>query len=244
MKKLFIYLCLLVIIMVGGCQQDELLDRHHSIVYLSLPEDTDFLNLSVKDQEVFYSAISRVKIVESEDGLLVLITKSGRDINISENIYDWCYSSIESRNKHLLSGTIISRSDFTPNGESNTNTTYYPTDCVAHAIGAASSYSYSEVNETLTAKYGSNGIGLSNIEEAISLFGHVSQISPVDYSGSVVDKNIIAIIDNGNGGAHAVNVVRIDGCYITYADYQAIYYNQSYPAYPQPLNGARLYRIY
>lgn len=225
MKKLFIYLCLLVIIMAGGCQQDDIFNTHSTNQFINIPEDADFSDLSEYDTHLFMIALNRIRFIEDSYGLIQLAPKSAKEAKISGRIYRRVLEMVNRYNLNLLSSEIVTRSDFTADGEYTgyDDNDYCGNDCVAHAIAAALPFvSYAEANYYLTQMYGNSGVPCNRIQSAFGFFGDYEPIG-FDYQGEISQS--IAIISNGSGGWHAVNVIKIEGSKVYYRDNQATFEN-------------------
>lgn len=67
-----------------SCLQESVIEQDYSdMPYISLPEGTDFDNLSMSEIEIIIGAYMRMGIYEDEDGLLQLKPHSGWEVNVS-----------------------------------------------------------------------------------------------------------------------------------------------------------------
>ncbi|MCM1504876.1 MAG: hypothetical protein NC127_06750 [Muribaculum sp.] len=200
-----------------GCQQESVLDTTADLPYLSLPENTDFNNLSDDEMQIVMSAFDRINISEDELGLFRLKQIAGWEVAISENIYQFIKGSLENANNKIVSDVCISRSTQLNNSETPGE---YQTDCLARAIAAALGQKGSaDINAWITERYGNDGVPPESVNEVLKYFSN-NRVAKLDYNqipnNSVLgDKYIIILNDS-----HAVNGFGISNGYITYKDYQ------------------------
>lgn len=131
-KCLFmIGMCIIAILILGcndnlqndDCIKDEL--------YLELPENIDFQNLSKSELDVLYNAYSRLKIVTNGEGLREIVNKSHEEIHISKNIFDFYERMVDNTNRFVLGPDFNIRKSLLTRSEQD----YYRiNDCVAWAI--------------------------------------------------------------------------------------------------------------
>lgn len=70
--------------------------------FISLPNSTDFTDLSSIEINIINSVENRIQIVENGEGLYEIVAKSGEEINISENIYDYFNRLVHNTNQIAL----------------------------------------------------------------------------------------------------------------------------------------------
>ncbi len=216
MKLFKLIFTIITLLFVSACQQEPLMDNYlNDYSYISLPQGTDLDNLNESEIEIVMSAFSRIKIIEREDGLLELVTKSGREVNISEEIYGIYQKMIEISNDEIISGVTYSRSTLMIDGEVAPSGGG-ETDCLAQSIAAATGKSYSEVNGYITQRYGNNGVPSNEFYNVASHFGSGYAISAGALVSSGNYSRCIIVIDS----SHAVNAYGYSNGYITYWDYQ------------------------
>lgn len=194
-----------ILTLTYSCQQESLIEQDYSdMPYLSLPESTDFDNLSMTELQIIMEAFDRMKIIEAEDGLAVMKTRNGLEVNVSENLFSYCCSIIWNTNHWLLSNYNHSRSS---NIRPIERPGYGETDCLSHAISLALKKPYNEVDRILTNHYGYDGIPLEYAYQALSLFGRVARMDvnqiPNNTAMPEDDYTHIAFIQGG----HAVNII-------------------------------------
>ena len=222
-KRKFIYsifiLSLTWVVMFIGCQQEEtfyeLNDRE---AYLALPSNVNFDKLTKEDLKIISLAFFRLDIRENEYGLLEIVQNKGKDINISEELFDYFQFIDESSNKKIMSEIRFTRSSIRTREETGNTST----DCVARSIAYATGQKYEDVNSWITDAYGSNGVPSDKFYFAMNHFcddgAQVSlpMFNDMDIKGDSENKYVIVI-----NAAHAVNVVAKTGSEIMYYDAQA-----------------------
>ena len=122
----FIYsifiLSLTCVVMFIGCQKEdtfyELNDRE---TYLTLSSNVNFDKLTKEDLEIISLAFFRLNIRENEYGLLEIVQKKGKDINISEELFNYFQSIAESSNKKIVSEIRFTRSSISTREEIEKN---------------------------------------------------------------------------------------------------------------------------
>lgn len=218
----FIYsifiLSLTCVVMFIGCQKEdtfyELNDRE---TYLTLSSNVNFDKLTKEDLEIISLAFFRLNIRENEYGLLEIVQKKGKDINISEELFNYFQSIAESNNKKIMSEIRFTRSSISTREE--IEITY--TDCVARSIVYATGLRYEDVNSWITNTYGSNGVPSNQFYFTMNHFCDngaqvpLSMFNAMDITGDSNNKYVIVI-----NGVHAVNIVAKTGSDILYYDAQ------------------------
>lgn len=112
-----------------SCLQESVIEQDYSdMPYISLPEGTDFDNLSMSEIEIIIGAYMRMGIYEDEDGLLQLKPHSGWEVNVSENLYQYVISILKKKNDDITSGITISHSNILSRAEGPNGSA---TDCLA-----------------------------------------------------------------------------------------------------------------
>jgi hypothetical protein len=157
-----------------------------------LSENTDFSKLSVDDIRVVSEAMRRFEYTVDTNGEIKLITLSGLDINVSENIYVYI--------KHFLT-TPKTRCIVVEN----------ETDCVARCISYVKKLDYNKVNDWIVSNYGNNGVPESEFYTVVSHFGEGNQQNSEWFRemyftrGQTMPTNMIVVI----GGSHAVVPIQV-----------------------------------
>ncbi len=232
MKLFKSFFAIIVLMLVSGCQQEPLMNEDFdNLSYIALPQGADINNLNDYEIKIVMSAFSRMKIVEREDGLCELMTKSGAEVNVSEEIYCLYQKMIEVSNSEIISGVTYSRSTLMIGEEGGSSAGQ--TDCLARSIAAATGKSYDEINRYITQKYGNGGVPASEFYNAVSNFGAGSAINVNSMISSGNYQKCIIVIDS----THAVNAYGYSNGYITYWDYQ-----NNAPGYVDPSRVTHAYR--
>lgn len=91
MKKTFFFLALLLMVMisVGSCQQESKDVQPTFSDYLSINHEINYSKLSKSEQQIIYEAFKRLTFVETGYGMMEIKQRSGAEVNISENIYNF-----------------------------------------------------------------------------------------------------------------------------------------------------------
>lgn len=215
MKLSKLFFTIITLLLISACQQEQFIDDYIDYSsYISLPQGADINNLNESEIEIVMSAFPRMRINEREDGLSELITKSGREVNVSEEIYALYQKMIDISNDEIISGVTYSRSTLMSDGEAAP--AGEPTDCLARSIAAATGKSYYEVNSYITQNYGNNGVPPNEFYKVASKFGSGNAISVSSLISSGNFSRCIIVIDS----SHAVNAYGYSNGFITYWDYQ------------------------
>ena len=217
MKFKLLYITLFLSIVLAACQNDNFSDSaYDDMQYLSLPEGIGINDLSSSDLETVALALSRVGISENSDGLYKIKARSGREVNISENLYRIIVEMTENSNRMITEYASRTRTSLLSDGEGSYSG---PTDCMARAIShALIGTEYDDINSWITSQYGNNGVPYDKFQEVASHFGKGSSVDFSSMRPGPINNCIIVI----GGGTHAVNAVRLsdDGGYVMYKDYQ------------------------
>lgn len=200
----------LILLLFTSCNTD-LIDGNMDILqtdyseYLSLPNDIDEYSIFNEDEKhILYQAANRIHYIENEDGLYQITDSSGKDINISDDLFQFFQKSIEKSNTILsnynsnIRARLISRSE-------GFDGHYRMTDCLSWAIHNATGYSYSYVDDWIVGNVGTGGVPYSQIEWVIGQFGNYSCM---DINNFTTPENFaqgfVIIYDTGYS-LHAVN---------------------------------------
>lgn len=233
MFKIFKFVIFAVIstaLFIGyGCQQEAVIDQDYSDApYLSLPSGTDFNNLTTSELKIIMMAFDRMNLTEDEDGISVLNTRYGWEVNVSENVYLYCKEIVNNTNEWLLSGKIQSRAD-------RVNPIERPgereTDCLTYVISLALNKPYKEVDKVLTNHYGYGGVPLEYTQVALSYFGRVAtmDVNQIPNNTAINGYKYIAILRSPNPenpqSYHAVNIQGVFNGRLYFVDPQSGHMN-------------------
>lgn len=223
---LIIFSSILLMSVFVGCEQDDLIEQesinkcNEKWTYLSLPPEADFDNLTKEEYEVICQAFFRLDIKESEDGLLEIIPNSGKELNISNELYDYFQLILEDANENKLSEICFRRNNIKTRA-SESETQKAPTDCVARSIAYATGQNYEEISNWINERYKNNGVPSDKFYEVMRHFNPngvqiglsmFSEMRIMDPTGS----KYIIVLNLG----HAVNVIAKTGENIYYRDPQ------------------------
>ena len=112
-KISYIIFATIILLISYSCQQDSVIDQPSDLPYLSLPDNTlsQKLNeMSHQDASIIMESFGRMKIRENEYGQYKVLTLSGQEINVSENIYRYITNLIHTQNKNIISEISFSLS--------------------------------------------------------------------------------------------------------------------------------------
>ena len=164
--------------------------------FLDISFDGAMLYASEQDKQIYNLAYERLTITNEKDQLIIK-EKSGKEVNISERLFEKIKTNVEMTNKYLL--TSFNEKKFkraitrTKRNSPEGSIVYDGTNCICFAIsyflyGDTQSSHLSFVDNTLRQHYGStytNGdLTPSDIPEATGYFGHEAnnvQNLPVGY---------------------------------------------------------------
>lgn len=152
---------------------DDSMNDGEDIPFLALSKnisnlDIDYYNLSKADLDVFRQAFGRIQVIE-KDGKYEMDLTSGRQINISENLFGAFKKLLENTNEQ--NEERAKRENF--NLRSKSDDVTRPTDCVAQVISAAlaifgSNISAGEIDTLICESYGNNGVPYDRFYEIVS----------------------------------------------------------------------------
>src|SRR5690554_4368591 len=90
----------LVFFFIGGCQMEEFNDMNEEMPYLFLTSDKPFENSN--DLKTIFMAFERTNLVYN-NGLYKLKQSSAKEINISDELFEFLVGSVNHTNKLILS---------------------------------------------------------------------------------------------------------------------------------------------
>lgn len=218
-KNKFVYLVFLTsfvsLISLIGCQQEEAFDEvYDNGKYLSLPGNVDYDQLTGEDSQTLFQAFSRLELRKTKDGLYELAQKRGKDVNISEDLFNYFWSIVQHTNERILSDVDFNRNRVLTRQEGGGSAT----DCVAQTIAYATGQNYNDVNSWITGKYGDRGVPADDFYSVMGHFAGGEQVSFSSFNNMDIpdSKNYIIVLNN----SHAVTVRLKSGNSIIYWDAQ------------------------
>jgi len=200
-----------------GCQTDEVVVAFDNYEYLELSNDADLSNLSslsIENEKKFSMAFNRITII-NEKGLYRLKQSSGKQINISEELFDYFKAVIETTNK-FNAQRFYKRPRLKDPSEIANN--FMTNNCVASAISSTgfSIYSLQALSLIIYTEFGGdNGVPDYNFYNACSKFltGSATSLpSESEFAARGTAKYIVAARDSvGGGHAGVLNAVSNSG---------------------------------
>ena len=192
--------------------------------YLSLPNDIEEYSIFNEDiKNILFQAANRIHYVEKEDGLYHITDSSGKDINISEDLFQFFQKSVEKSNSVLINYNSNIRSRLISRSE-GFDGHYRTTDCLSWAIHYATGYSYSYVDDWIVGNVGTGGVPITQVEWVLSQFGSYSCMDINNFTTPENFANGFVIIYDTGSSLHAVNgfmqrydgqIIVVDGQYLT-----------------------------
>lgn len=170
MKTLKLILTAVAIFVLASCSNDIDLDlQNENLPYLAIDENADFQNLSNEEKSVIFNALQRIKITRNKDGLYEMSAKRACDINVSESIFRFFKSVIDTSNEYISCprSQVISRSAVS-NGK----------DCLTYAfMNATGIMNYSLISGHITRILGPNvEPDTANLESILNDPEFISQV--------------------------------------------------------------------
>lgn len=221
MKQIRLLLILLTSISVASCSSNlntEELQEYST--YISLAENVDFNNLTNHELEKLFSASNRIHLAEDPNGLLYIKAKSAREINVSENIYQYFLSVVDNTNAIRLSDVSKTRNSLLSRAEHEGYTNIK--DCMAWAISKAKGLSYDYVSERLYNEF-HGAVPYYASYQAFLMFGNINDapVSSFTTAETFSNGNGFIVVYRSGRNYHAVNgwYQNIDGA-IYCRDYQ------------------------
>lgn len=234
MKKLIyaVLIAIFAMLVVESCQQDHHMpDQRFASEYLAIDHEIDIEKLTNSEKTTLFKAFGRVATVLDEDGSISFIHMSGKELNMSESIYEYFKKSVE----NVLFEKVVTRcsenlddSCGVYEGEKRDN------DCLLYTIEAIlldmkiTSYTIDKIRNELTiAGYYSpkEGVRISNLNDALRLF---FQIDVIEKPKNLIlkwpnDEHFIVIRNTADEGVfHAGTLKAIQNGGVWYRDDQGI----------------------
>lgn len=197
--------------------------------YLDMSNYNSGHNISESDLLILTKAEERLSVIMTLNGYEIQ-QKNGKEVNISEQLYDYIEENYRSLNSLMgYNKNRIPKRQLSRNTEVNSKN-----DCVAYAIANALNISYNTVDTALKNKYSEyrsgNGLQQGHLEEAMKLFNSSAceRSTLYPYAGFNGSENIISLQGGvfGNNG-HAVTALKVTKAnsgqwnYVWYHDYQS-----------------------
>lgn len=199
--------------------------------YLSVNHSIDFNTLSNSEREAVIKAFSRFSITTTKEGYIIIKEKSGSEINISENIYDFYKKMFDEHNKSIplkISTRYALPSDSDYVGDENAAVD--SAGCVIYSIQGVlykmgTTVPYDEIKRELMAKgLYNDGVAAGDMPAALGLFFNVSpQTPPYDQNYNYNRHYIMSVWQNVSDYRfeyHCVEFMSSNDGLCSYYDYQ------------------------
>lgn len=220
---LFLGICFILV----SCQEDDeelKLETDSEYSFLSVDLLKSFVNMSKEEISDLGKAYCRLDIIEKDD-LFYIRQKSGVEINISEELFQYFKDLVKEMNDKFVNQKIeLALPRTRTNDEGNDGGR---NDCVAHTVVAVlssfgKSTSVSDVSSWIENQYGDNGVPFNQMSTVLNHYFVASSVPiPVEYTHSFADSanQLIGVLEYENM-AHAVTIIAINGSTVFYRDDQ------------------------
>lgn len=192
MKKLQLILVAFFAIFVGSCSNNEhLMEQPEELAFLSISSDrVSISELNQNELAVVFKSLNRMKLAHRSNGALELITKTGGQVNVSENVYRIVLDLITRSNSSLgkSSRNLSTRNEDVefstvsdPKKDSMERVNTVSIDYVANTVCSMINCPYWIAKGRLEVSYGKKGVKRSELLEALRLFGDWHQVPNTGY---------------------------------------------------------------
>ena len=181
--------------------------------YLSLASGKIPAEPTDEEWEIIDEAFSRLDLERDSNGITIVKQKSGKEINISEELFYSLHRRISNANRSRLNATQYA--------------TRVPSDCVATCIhmctrSLGSSLSYGDINTWICEKFKTiSGVPADSVESVINHFFVYTRLTPPLSTVSGIEQGDLVIIIRQD--AHAVMLKELRGLYVICEDYQLMH---------------------
>ncbi|MCH5216260.1 MAG: hypothetical protein J1F10_04915 [Muribaculaceae bacterium] len=202
-----------------SCSDESVIEEQTpvNLPYIELSKTADLSNLTDSEKAIIRSVGTRFKTIIDEEGIYHLNVKSGKEVCVSENIYQYYKERIERSNEINAYYGINKRNRLLTRGESPND---YPTDCLAVSLSAILGIPYEVINREFVARYGNKGVDGPDVLNAVGLFAYYQTATIYDVANRDDISNCILILGQSGGQGHAVNGVCVEGEKVIYNDFQ------------------------
>lgn len=220
LKKSFLFV---ITAILSSCSMEQDVDELQNYgSYISLPETTDFTNLTTKEIDVLYGLVEpRIDLYVTADGLYAMKAKSGSEINVSENIYCYFKQITQRTNDYMLKHRSLKRNKLISRSEADAGAMY---DCVAYAVwGARRVDSVETAKKRIGYNVANGGIPTGDMKSVLEIFGRVEELTHKNFRRSErFNKPVIIVTrpDPTTNIGHAINALEQDGGYLYCFDHQ------------------------
>lgn len=211
-------MCFIVI----SCNNDIITNEDSDLPYLEFSNNVDLSNLAQSDLQILALAHDRITITITNEGYFEIRQKSGKEVNISEELFSFILDGV-SRSNDL-------RKNIDPSLRSSP---IFEGDCFVKAIGLAYSgfgYILDETRATYSLYYlfGYNpqsGLLLSHFTSACRVFFYGENIQPNQFpSGYVSTIQPIIIVVSFFGQVHAGRLHYVGDNFVAFFDKNGLQY--------------------
>ncbi len=196
---------------IESLSEEETLQKYDT--YLSLATGKIPVNPTDEEWEIIDEAFSRLDLERDSNGITIVKQKSGKEINISEELFYSLHRRISNANRSRLNATQYA--------------TRVPSDCVATCIhmctrSLGSSLSYGDINTWIYNKFKTiSGVPADSVESVINHFLVSTSLTPPLSTVSGIEQGDLVIIIRQD--AHAVMLKELRGLYVICEDYQLMH---------------------
>lgn len=187
MKKLIyaVLIAIFAMLVVESCQQEEqtTVDKRFVSEFLSINHEISIDNLTKAEKKTLYKAFLRVATILDEDGCISFIHMSGKELNMSENVYQFFKMSVE----NTIFNKSVTRSSFNIEDSLGGDGGFQrDNDCVIYTIVAIMSdmhvtgYTIENIREKLSVNgyyTKENGTSYVSLNSALQLFFDLDEVT-------------------------------------------------------------------
>lgn len=201
-----------------GCEKENLFESQYA-EYLDL-ESYEMSKMSEKDMETIGQAIQRLNITKN-NGLYQIKQRSGRQFNMSEDLYEFVTDGFEHTNsisRPKSFNNLIPRLK-SGNPENNNSQPSDTTYCVAHALAGMGGATFENVKALMDSLGYSNGVPPAALDSIVyRLYPNARKSNSSTQSGTL--NNAFIWYPTSDSTGHAVNGIHQWGNAIMYYDHQ------------------------
>lgn len=207
----------MLIAIIVSCQHEGCEKISSEIEFLTINHDITGTTLTTSEKSILQKALLRLDFVKGENGSYSIVQKSGKEVRISEPIYNFFKNIFEkSAKKNLITRMMIDEDTIGKTEDGRTG----DDDCVIYTIVAIlhdmneKQYDAQKVRKELEmAGYYIPGKGtrLGSLKEALRLFFNVYSVDPEDYADVNPSQDFYFVVKqtrmiNGQYSYHAETV--------------------------------------
>lgn len=234
-KKQFVILFGVVVFVflltIFGCSETDNEVSMDKTEYLSVDHPIDFNQLTSSEKEIVFKAFSRFTIKTSKEGYVIIKQKSGKEINISENIFAFYKKMFDEHNRSIpvkISTRYALPSDSDYVGD--VNEALDSAGCVIYSIQGVlgrmgTNIPYDDIKQNLISRgLFNDGVAYTDMYAVLNCYFNASFANPPYEQKYDENKYYIMSIwkDQGNGerSYHSVEFRSSNDGHFIYYDYQ------------------------